>query len=93
MLVLKTQEKVNLRLCFVLVFVCFLKITYDIVFHVHSCFICLKKKSGIDKSTEWSMIPACPSLFYRGDTDGTNSSKILCSMFVTVLFHVNLCRD
>ena len=46
-------------------------------------------KSGIDKSTEWSTIPACPSfmcVFNRGDTEGTNSSKILCSMFVYVLF-------
>ena len=43
---------------------------------------------GIDKSTEWSMIPACPSrmcFFSRGDTKGTNFSKILCSMFVYVL--------
>ena len=34
--------------------------------------------SGIDKSTEWSTIPACPSLmcfFNRGNTEGTNSSK------------------
>ena len=53
-------------------------------------------KSGIDKSTEWSTIPACPSLmcfFNRGDTEGTNSSKILCPMFVYVLFYVNLCHD
>ena len=53
-------------------------------------------KSGIDKSTEWSTIPACPSLmcfFNRGDTEGTNSSKILCPMFVYVLFDVNLCHD
>ena len=60
---------------------------------VHSLFI-LKKKSGIDKSTEWSTIPACPSLmcfFNRGYTEGTISSKILCSMFVYVLFDVNLC--
>ena len=65
---------------------------------VHS-FLILFKKSGIDKATEWSTIPACPSLmsfffFYnRGDTKGTNSLKILCSMSVYVLFHVNLCRD
>ena len=54
------------------------------------------KKNGIDKSTEWSTIPACPSLmcsFNRGDTEGTNSSKILCPMFVCVLFCVNLCHD
>ena len=34
------------------------------------------------------MIPAYPSLmcfFNRGDTEGTNSSNILCSMFVYVL--------
>ena len=40
--------------------------------------------------------PACPSLmcfFNRGDTEGTNSSKILCPTFVYVLFYVNLCHD
>ena len=40
------------------------------------------------------MIPAFSSLvcfFDRGGTKGTNSSKILCSMFVYVLFYVNLC--
>ena len=31
--------------------------------------------------------------FNRGDTEGTNSSKILCSMFVYVFFYVNLCQD
>ena len=37
---------------------------------------------------ECSTIPACPSHMYffnRGDTEGTNSSKILCSVFVYVL--------
>ena len=29
----------------------------------------------------------------RGDTEGTNSSKVLCLMFVYVLFYVNLCHD
>ena len=29
--------------------------------------------------------------FNSGDTKGTNSSKILCLMFVYVLFYVNLC--
>ena len=45
-------------------------------------------KSGIDKSTEWSTIPVCPSLmcfFNRGNTEGANSWKILFSMFVYVL--------
>ena len=63
---------------------------------VQSFFYTLKRKSGIDKSTEWSTIPACPSLmcfFNRGDTEGTNSSKILCLLFVYVLFYVNLCQD
>ena len=50
-----------------------------------------KKKSGIDKSTEWSTKPACPSLtcfFNRGGTEGTNSSKKMCSMFVDVLLYM-----
>ena len=58
-------------------------------------FFILFLKSGIDKSTEWSTIPACPSLmrlFNRGDTEGTNSLNILCPMFVYVLFYVNLCH-
>ena len=62
---------------------------------VHSFFYTFFK-SGIDTSTEWSTIPVCPSLmcfFNRGDTEGTNSSKILCLMFVYVLFYVNLCHD
>ena len=29
--------------------------------------------------------------FNRGDTEETNSSKILCSMFASILFYVNLC--
>ena len=54
---------------------------------VHSFFYTFLK-SGIDKSIEWATIPACPSLmcfFNRGDTDGTNSLKLLCPMFVYVL--------
>ena len=53
-------------------------------------------KSGIDKSTDWSTIPACPSLmcfFNRGDTEGTYSSKIVCPFFLYVLFYVNVCHD
>ena len=66
-----------------------------VIASVHSSFI-LFLKSGIDKSTEWSMIPACLSLmcfFNRGNTEGTNSSKILYLMFVYVSFYVNLCGD
>ena len=73
-----------------------------VVMHLYDFFYCFCPflflytffKSGIDKSTEWSTIPACPSLscfFNKCDADGTNSSKILCSMFVYVLFYVNLC--
>ena len=55
---------------------------------VHSFFfIYFKKKIGIDKSTEWSTIPACPCLMCfanRCDTERTNSSKILCLMYVHV---------
>ena len=52
-------------------------------------------KSGIDKSTEWSTISACPSLmcfFNRGNTERTISSKNLCLTFAYVLLYVNLCR-
>ena len=44
------------------------------------------------KLKEGSTIPVCLSLmcfFNRGDTEGTSSSKMLCSMFVYVLF---LCK-
>ena len=61
---------------------------------VHSFFNTFLK-SGIDKTMEWSTIPVCPSLmlFNRGDTEGTNSSRTLCLMFVYVLFYVNLFQD
>ena len=62
---------------------------------VHSFFYTFLK-SGVDNLTLWSMIPACPSLmcfFNRGDTEGNNSLKSLCLMFVYVLFYVNLCHD
>ena len=35
--------------------------------------------------TEWSTIPACPSLmcsFNRGNTEGTNSLEKMCLLFV-----------
>ena len=68
---------------------------YFFIASVHSFFYTFFI-SGIDKSTKWSTIPACPSLmcfFTRGDTEGTGSSKVLCLMFVYVLFYVNLCHD
>ena len=58
---------------------------FFLIASVHSFFYYLK--SGIDKSTEWSTIPAYPILmffFNRGDTKETNFSKILCSIFVYV---------
>ena len=79
--------------------ICFYAFIYIYIFFliasVHSFFNTFLK-SGFDKSTEWSTIPACPSLmcfFNRGDTEGTNSLKILCSMFVYDLFYVSLCQD
>ena len=83
-------------------------ISYICIACVHSSFLfffvvvvvalfCFCFESGIDKSTEWSTIPACPSLmcffFNSGDTEGTNSSKKLCLTFVCVLFYVHLCQD
>ena len=59
-------------------------------------FLYFKKKSGIDKSTERSMIPACPGLvcfLNRGNAEGTGSLKSLCLTFVYVLLYINLCQD
>ena len=56
---------------------------------VHSFFFNTFLKSGIDRSTEWSAMPACPGLvcfFGGGDAEGTSSSGVLCPMFVCVLF-------
>ena len=54
-------------------------------------FFYTEKKSGIDKSTEWSTIPAYPSLMFflffflnRGNTEGTYSSNKFCLVFVYV---------
>ena len=64
--------------------------------HLYTLFYCFCQflllistlnKSGSDKSTEWPMISACPSLmffFNRGNTEETNSSKILYLMFVDI---------
>ena len=59
---------------------CYAYISHLIFFiaSVHSFLYIPFLKSGIDKSTEWSTIPACPSLtcfFNRGNTEGTKSSK------------------
>ena len=70
----------------------------NLIASVHSFFYINFFYFFIDKSTEWSTIPACPSLkcfFNRGDIEGTNSSKILCPMFVYLknIFYVGLCQD
>ena len=81
---------------------CYALISYFVYFFVASVYsfssfsLCTFKKSGINKLTKWSTIPACHSLmcfFKRGNTEGTNSSKILYLMFVYVSFYVNLCGD
>ena len=63
---------------------------------VHSFFYTLKKnlvsinrRKGPRYQRVLALCHMC--FFHRGDTEGTNSSKILCSMFVYVLFYVNLC--
>ena len=72
---------------------------YDIleffIASVHSFFILLLR-SGIDKSTEWSTIPVCPSLmcfFNRGDTKGLILRKFCVRCLCRFSFHVNLCQD
>ena len=66
---------------------------------VHSFFnFILFLKSGIDKSTEWSMIPllACPSLmcfFNRGDSEGTHFFENFVSDVCVCFVYVNLCHD
>ena len=80
-------------------FVCFLFVAF-----VYSFFTFFR--SGIDKSIEWSTIPACPSLmcfFNRGYTEGTNSSTkklfdvCVCFLYICVrtdfLFLDNLWFD
>ena len=60
---------------------------FSLLLPIPFCYTLLK--SCIDKSTEWSTIPECPGLISsssRGNTEGTNSSKILCLMFVYVSF-------
>ena len=62
---------------------------------VHSFFI-LFLKSGVDKSTEWSTIPACPSvtcLFFltQAMPKGLILQQKIILMFVYVYF--KLCQD
>ena len=63
---------------------------------VHSFFILLKNLVSINRRNGpryQRILVLCAFFFNRGDTEGTNSSKILCSMFVYVLFYVNLWHD
>ena len=57
--------------------------------HVYITKSSLSKSKGSVFST-YQRVLMC--FFNRGDTEGTNSSKILCPMFVYVLFYVNLCH-
>ena len=49
-------------------------------------FLILLKKSGIDKSTEWSTIPVCPSLMCFFDRGGTERT-----LFENFVFDVCVC--
>ena len=63
---------------------------------VHSIFLILfKNLVSINRRNgpRYQRVPSRMCFFNRGDTEGTNSSKILCPMFVYVLFYVNLCHD
>ena len=73
---------------------CYL-LLYTYIIFIFCCCFCsfpfffIPKKSSFDKSTELSTIPGCPNrmcLLNRGDTEGSNCSKILCLMFVHVCF-------
>ena len=53
------------------------------------CSFLYKFSTSSSSSSSWSTIPVCPSLMCfanRGNTEGTNPSKILCLMFVCVCF-------
>ena len=60
-------------------------------------FFILKRKNLVminrRNGPRYQRVLALCAFFNRGDTEGTNSSKILCAMFVYVLFYVNLCQD
>ena len=62
---------------------------------VHSFFILFSNPGLINRRNgpRYQRVLALCAFFNRGDTEGTNSSKVLCLMFVYVLFYVNLCHD
>ena len=60
------------------------------VMHLYKFFVIFYCFSGIGKWVEWSTIPASPGpmcffFFIRGNTEGTNSSKILSLIFLYFL--------
>ena len=61
---------------------------------VDSFFILFKNLVSINRRNgpRYQRVLALCAFFNRGDTEGTNSTKILCPMFVYVLFYVNLCH-
>ena len=66
-----------------------------IIASVHSFFMLFKNLVLINRRNgpryQRVLAPSLMCFFNRGDTEGTNSSKMLCSMFVYVLIYVNLC--
>ena len=60
---------------------------------VHSLFILFKNLVLLNRQNgpRYQRVLALCAFFNRRGTEGTNSSKILCSMFVYALFYVNLC--
>ena len=66
-----------------------------IIAAVHSFFILFKNLVLINQRNgpRYQRVLALCAFLNRGDTEGTNSWKILCLMFVYVLFYVNLCHD
>ena len=55
--------------------------------------VLINRRDGPRYQRVLALCLALCAFFNRGDTEGTNSSKILCAMFVYVLFYVNLCQD
>ena len=63
--------------------------------HIHNpLFACtylllINRRNG----PRYQRVLALCAFLNRGNTEGTNSSKILCLTFVYILLYVNLCQD
>ena len=63
---------------------------------VHSFFIPLKKNLVLinrRNGPRYQRVLVLRAFLNRGNTEGTNSSKMLCLTFVFVLLYENLCQD